>query len=142
MFISWKWVWMFKVKNNLREIFFHLISVNWNPAHITYSWFNWNGLFCISTCFNKLLALSNLFGTIVNSFSKYLLNTYGVYFRFQRFYNDIRMFLLWIWNPKRSEKRKNNIKKQGKYCKMSDTFDKQIWWIKSTKEIEQINWKG
>lgn len=141
MFISWKWVWMFKVKNNLREFFFPFDISQLKPCHITYSWFNWNGIFYTSTCFNKLLALSNLFGTIVNSFSKYLLNTYGVYFRFQRFYNDTRMFLLWIWNPKRSEKQ-NSIKKQGKYCKMSDTFDKQKWWIKSTKEIEQMNWKG
>lgn len=34
------------------------------------------------------------------------------------------MFLLWTWNPKRSEKQKNNTKKknQGKYCKTYDTF--------------------
>lgn len=59
----------------------------------------------------------------MNLFSKYLLNTYGVYFRFQRFYNDTGMFLLWTWNPKRREKQKNNTKKkQGKYCKTYDTF--------------------
>lgn len=121
LFISWKWEWMFKVKHNLREIF-PLDNSQLKPCYITYSWFDWNGIFYTSTCFNKLLALSNLFGTIVNLFSKYLLNTYGEYFRFQRFYNDTRMFLLWTWNPKRSEKQKNNTKKQGKYCKTYGTF--------------------